>query len=230
MKKQLIIILMGLSHFSTFGQSSKETVNSKVIFTDDFKEKLDPKNWTVELDSLPNSSVFVKDKKIVLDTKGGVTVWLNKKLSGDIKISYKRKVIVDDGQNDRLSDLNQFWLAEDPNDRKLFTRNGKFEEYDSLRLFYVGMGGNYNSTTRFRKYDGNGQKIILHEKNEKEYLLRANQTYQITIIIKHGETSFWVDNERYFIYSDHKLPQSGYFGFRSTFSRQEIWDFDIEKL
>lgn len=65
------------------------------------------------------------------------------------------------GKNDRISDLNQFWMANDPNNYNLFTRNGVFEAYDSLQLYYVGMGGNSNTTTQLRKYRGNGQRVLL---------------------------------------------------------------------
>ncbi len=223
MKKLLIIIVTFLFSFQIFAQKSN------LIFKDDFDEQLNSKNWIVEMENLPNSSVFTKAKKLVLDTKGGVTVWLNKRLTGNYKISYKRRVIFEGEQNDRVSDLNQFWLAEDPKNKNLFTRKGKFEEYDSLKLFYVGMGGNSNTTTRFRKYEGNGNKPILQEKSDSLHLLKANQVYQISIIVKNNETSFWVNGECVFNYSGQNLPKAGYFGFRSTFSHQEIWNFRVER-
>ena len=34
-------------------------------------------------------------------------------------------------------------------------RNGIFLNCYSLQLYYMGYGGNHNSTTRFRRYDGN---------------------------------------------------------------------------
>ena len=60
---------------------------------------------------------------------------------------------------DRLSDLNCFWAANDPKyPDDLFARSqwrdGIFKNYNTLNLFYVGYGGNDNSTTRFRRYKG----------------------------------------------------------------------------
>src|SRR5882724_8750919 len=150
------------------------------------------------MDPQPNSSVYVKNNRLILDTRGGVTVWLKKQLTGNILIEYKRKVLVDSGSNDRLSDLNNFWMASDPHNANLFTRHGVLEEYDSLQLYYAGIGGNSNRTTRFRKYLGNGQLPLLQEYTDSEYLLKANQEYIISIVVKDGTTQFLVDNKLFF--------------------------------
>ena len=101
-------------------KTSAQIVNSSpdqyqkgnLIYKDDFETDL--KAWIAEFPPSQNSSVSIKDGKLVIDVLGGATVWLNKKLSGNLSIEYKRKVILDKGPNDRLSDLNQFWMATDP--------------------------------------------------------------------------------------------------------------------
>src|SRR4051812_34957066 len=80
----------------------------RLIFKDDFK---DTHKWIIEMVPTPNSSVYTDHGKLILDTKGGVSVWLNQRLEGNILIEYKRKVLVAGKVNDRLSDLNQFWMA-----------------------------------------------------------------------------------------------------------------------
>lgn len=202
----------------------------KILFEDHFPENLNANNWVVEMEKLPDSKVYTAQQSLVLDTKGGVTVWLNKVLQGNLKITYKRKVILNGGLNDRLSDLNQFWLAQVPPHKSLFGRSGKFEEYDDISMYYVGMGGNYNTTTRFRKYDGKGNKPLIQEKNDTAHLLQANREYLVTIVIKGQTTSFWIDNEKVFEHLDINIPTSFYFGFRSTFSHHEIRDFKIIRL
>jgi rhamnogalacturonan endolyase len=197
------------------------------LFTEDFHGALNTKKWIAEIEPLPNSRVFTQDNKLVLDTKGGVTVWYNQVLTGNYEILFKRKVIVAAGKNDRLSDLNVFWLAQSPNNTNVFTRTGKFEDYDSLNMYYVGMGGNTNTTTRFRKYEANAQRKLLAEKNEAKYLLKPNHEYQIKIVVKDNVTSFWVDGEMLFQVIDEHFPSQSYFGFRSTYSHQEIWDFKV---
>jgi hypothetical protein len=149
-------ILLFLIIFVTQTISHAQNVERHAIFEDRFDEYFHAEHWRVE--AVEGTSVKVQGGKLVIDSPGGVTVWLNKMLIGNYTIQYDWKVMVAGGKNDRLSDLNQFWMATDPKSDSLFTRQGKFEEYDSLNLYYVGMGGNRNTTTRFRKYDGNGDK------------------------------------------------------------------------
>src|SRR5690606_17921088 len=99
------------------------------------------------------------------------------------------------------------------------TRTGKFAEYDSLRMYYVGFGGNYNTTTRFRKYHGDGRKEIIHDLAGKDHLLKPNHVYKIRIRMENDKVEFWVDDEFFFSYTDPDPLMEGYFGFRSTWSR-----------
>ena len=201
-----------------------------VYFSDDFTNPLDSTIWVPEIAPEPESRVYTQNNKLILDTKGGVTVWLNKLLKGNFIIEFDRKVIVADGKNDRLSDMNMFWMAKDTRNPELFTRNGILKEYDSLQLYYVGMGGNTNSTTRFRKYEGNGERTLLQEYTDAGHLLKPNKNYNIKIEVLDGTTSFWVDGICYFTYKDTSPLNEGYFGFRSTWSHQEISNFRVSSL
>lgn len=210
--------IAGVTCQAAFAQKEK----SNLIFSDEFIGGLDTSVWKAEIAPLPNSTVYVKDGQVFLDTKGGVTVWLKKKLKGNIRIEYSRKVLIDSGANDRLSDLNSFWMASDPKNKNLFTRNGVLESYDSLKMYYVGMGGNTNKTTRFRKYQGNGEKTLLQEYKDKAHLLEANKKYLITIEVINGVVRYIVNGETFFEYKDPAVLKEGYFGFRSTKSRQSV--------
>ncbi|MFT3827259.1 MAG: DUF6250 domain-containing protein [Chitinophagaceae bacterium] len=202
----------------------------RLLFKDDFRKGIDSNVWKAEVAPQPFSSVYVQQNKLVLDTKGGVTVWLNKLLEGNILIEYDRVVLQDTGRNDRISDLNQFWMATDPRNVNLFTRTGVLEEYDSLQLYYIGMGGNTNSTTRFRKYEGNGERTLLQEYKDSSHLLQPNTNYHIKILVKNGTTCFWVNDVQFFTYADPRPLQKGYFGFRSTKSRQAISEIRIYEV
>lgn len=229
-----LMMLMGALQYAALAQSHtidlSDLSGGKQICSVDFSMPLDSNQWIIEMARLPNSSVYTQDNKLVLDTKGGVTVWLNRSLSKNIRIEYDRTVIVAGGVNDRLSDLNNFWMAHDPRNKNLFTRNGVLESYDSLQLYYVGMGGNSNRTNRFRKYDGNGERRLLQEYTDTAHLLQANKIYHITIVVKNSVTSYWVDGKCYFTYKDPAPLQEGYFGFRSTKSHQEIKKFRVYQL
>jgi len=221
-------VVVGLCLLVCGGMSAQSSARlGRILFSENFNAPLDTALWHVEMDSLPGSSVTCRDASLVLDTRGGVTVWLKKPLSGNYRITYSRLVVMDGGSNDRLSDLNQFWMASDPRNPNLFTRKGKFAEYDSLRLYYVGMGGNYNETTRFRKYMGNGERLMLLENSQPDHLLKANHRYRICIEVKDGVSTFFVDGVKFFEYADPAPILSGYFGFRSTWSHHVIDDLVV---
>lgn len=215
------IIMLLMMNRSCFAQ--------KLIFRSDFSKPLNCKDWVAEIDHIPGhtSTVYTFKNALVLDTWGGVTVWLNKKLSGNLQIEYDRVIRMGEGCNDRISDLNQFWMANDPKNADLFTRSGKFEEYDDLNLYYVGMGGNFNGTTRFRKYLNKASKPVIKEYTDKKHLLAAEKVYHIKIVVIKGTSSFWVNGECYFNFTDPSPLTSGYFGFRSLQSRQEIKNLRI---
>jgi hypothetical protein len=214
-----------------FSPTSSSNSTGPLLYQDDFSRPLDPKTWIAEIEQKPgaNSTVYTNNHALILDTKGGVTVWLNKKLTGNIRIDFDRTILLDTGRNDRLSDCNQFWMASDPNDDNLFTRSGKLQDYDNLDLYYVGMGGNTNKTTRFRKY-ANGTKPLIKEYLDKAHLLQKNKPYHISIRVQDGATTFIVNDEPFFTYTDPTPLTTGFFGFRSTWSRQEIRNLKIYQL
>ncbi len=136
---------------------------------------------------------------------------------------------MDGGANDRLSDMNQFWMASDPKNANLFTRDGTFSQYDGLSLYYAGIGGNTNTTTRMRKY-GDGDRVLLSDLTDPEHLLAPNRSYAIEIAVHNGCTRVLVDGKVYFSHFDPAPLTEGYFGFRTTHSRQRIDHFEVRQL
>jgi len=201
---------------------------SELLYLDNFDQGIE--NWVVETLSSPYSKVGIENGKLVIDVDQGATVWFNKKLTGNILIEYSREVIMSNGHNDRLSDLNQFWMATDLSQENLFTRSGAFSEYHSLQLYYAGIGGNSNSTTRFRKYQGDGERTLLFDFQDNRYLLQPNKTYFIQIAVYNGTTEVFVDGENYFSFKDDEPLTEGYFGFRTVESHQEMDNFKVYKL
>ncbi|HKJ40813.1 MAG TPA: DUF6250 domain-containing protein [Sunxiuqinia sp.] len=210
-------------------QSSVEQYQKgSLLYQDQFNHGME--NWVVETPDSPYSKVDIEKGKLVIDVDHGATVWLNKKLSGNILIEYHRKVIMNNGHNDRLSDLNQFWMASDPKQDNVFTRSGTFREYDSLRMYYAGIGGNTNSTTRFRKYLGDGERTLLFDLQDEHHLLKPNKVYLIQLVVHNGITKVFVDGEQYFSFTDDQPLTEGYFGFRTVKSHQEVNDFKVYRL
>jgi hypothetical protein len=165
-----------------------------------------------------------------MDTRAGMTVWLQQPLHGAYRIEFLRQVLVAGEANDRLSDMNVFWAAHEPGSAALNARDGVLESYDSLVTYYVGMGGNGNTTTRFRHYDGSAERPLLGERLHAADLLEAGRIYRIRIDVNAGATEYWVDDRQLFSQALAKLPAPGYFGFRSVWSRQAISRFSVQAL
>lgn len=198
-----------------------------LLHQDDFEGPL--AGYVSEYAKKPGNVIANHNGALVIDVDSGATVWLDKPLSGNVQISYTRRVMMDGGKNDRLSDLNHFWMAQDPRNASLFTRGGKFEDYDNLTMYYAGMGGNANSSTRLRRY-GNGQRVIVGEHLDAAHLLKPNREYKIDIAVYDGCTRMLVDGREYFSYRDPQPLTSGYFGFRTTQSRHSIDQLKIYQL
>jgi rhamnogalacturonan endolyase len=198
-----------------------------LLYQDDFNAPL--KGYVSEYARKPGNFIGTRDGRLVLDVDSGATVWLDKPLSGNLLISYTRRVVMEGGPNDRLSDLNHFWMAQDPARKDLFTRSGKFEDYDDLDMYYAGIGGNGNTTTRMRRYGG-GQRVMVGERLAPSYLLEPNRDYQVEIAVYKGCTRVRVDGRELFQYRDRQPYTRGYFGFRTTWSRQTIDHLTVHQI
>jgi rhamnogalacturonan endolyase len=203
-----------------------------LLYQDDFKAPLigSGSQWASEVQKPETSNVTSGQGKLVIDAAAGATVWFKLKLSGDVLITYHRKVVLAGGPNDRLSDLNQFWMASEPDGSLAFTRSGKFEDYDQLPMYYAGIGGNTNKTTRLRRYTPDGAKALVAEANDRAHLLLPNHDYLITVEVYHGCTRISVDGHPWLSYADPHPLTSGWFGLRTTWSRQEISGFRVYRL
>ena len=198
-----------------------------VLVRDDFSGPLT--GWVAEYARKPGNVVENRDGRLLMDVDSGATAWLDKPLSGNLLISFTRRVVVDGSQHDRLSDLNVFWMARDPRRANLFTRSGKFEDYDDLAMYYVGIGGNRNTTTRLRRY-GDGRRELVGEYKDDAHLLAPNRDYRIEIAVYDGCTRVRVDGNTWFTYRDPRPLTRGYLGLRTTWSRQTVDDLTIQRL
>ncbi|MSU48133.1 MAG: hypothetical protein EXS37_03425 [Opitutus sp.] len=189
----------------------------------------DLKSWLVE--QMPGGTVVTRDGSLVIEDAGGCTVWFREKITVPVEISYDVSVVVRGGTHDRLSDLNCFWMAADPKSPNAMPsgRSGKFSDYDSLLTYYVGYGGNNNTTTRFRRYDGTPARPLLpeHDLSSKQVLLEPNKIYRIRLVARDGVAEFWRDGEKIFSWRDPSPLASGWFGFRTVRSHLEIRNFKV---
>ena len=202
------------------------------LFHDDFTHGVE--NWQSEL--AKGGTVKVSDGALEIDVPGGCSVWLKKRLEGPVLISYEAVAVSAGGPNDRVSDLNCFWMAQDarsPNDIFATERSGAFHDYDQLRCYYVGYGGNSNTTTRFRRYigeQGNRPLRPEHDLTAPEFMLEPNVPLRIQLIAAGSTVGFYRNGQRIFDYEDPAPYTSGWFAFRTVTSHLRIRDFQVHRL
>lgn len=199
------------------------------------------KHWTVE-DHSGEMRIEMADDTMDITAPKGFTLWYNQRLTGDYEISYSVKMVMKGGKYDRLSDLNCFWGANDPKyPHNLYARSvwrkGIFSHYNTLDLFYVGYGGNYNSTTRFRRYFGSKHdmnspevKPLIKEYKDSEHLLMPDKWYHIRILVKGGATSYYVNDKELFRHTVKTGECDGHFGLRLLENHVLFTNFRVKKL
>lgn len=198
------------------------------------------KYWKVESESPEYKVTFKGDTAEILSPKG-LTLWRKEKMQGAVTIEYDACVMDEGKPGDRLSDLNCFWMASDPQSpdnlwKREKSRSGIFQNCYALQLYYLGYGGNHNSTTRFRRYDGNEAGIkdaaarpaVLREYTDEAHLLKPNKWVHIKITNEGNRVRYYIDGERLVDFRDASPLTSGWFGFRTTLSRTRITNFRYE--
>lgn len=200
-------------------------------------------HWTIESESPSYKTSFIGDTLEVIAPKG-MTIWRNEKMEGRTVIEYDA-CLMDEGQEgDRVSDLNCFWMASDPYDKegsvfkRMKQRNGVFRHCYTLQLYYLGYGGNYNATTRFRRYraeakdNSQAQSLsadllpaILTEYTDSTHLNIANRWRHIRIEANGSKIRYFIDGECIIDYRDPQPLTSGWFGIRTTWSRLRVANF-----
>ncbi|WP_144573727.1 DUF6250 domain-containing protein [Altererythrobacter ishigakiensis] len=166
---------------------------------------------------------------------GGATIWFKPRLHAPVEITYKVTAVDKGGLHDRVSDLNQFWMASDPDNEDIFgiDRTGRFGEYDALMLYYVGVGGHNNTRTRFRRYVGEiGNRPLLpeHDLTDPRFLIEGNRRYEIRIVSEGYRQRFFRDGELIFDITDYEPYLSGHFALRTVRNRLIVEDFVVREL
>ena len=80
-------------------------------------------------------------------------------------------------------------------------RTGAFAGYDLLKTYYVGQGGNYNSSTRLRRYVGRpGDRPMLpqHDLKDARALLQPNRWVHVQLVAYGDLVQYWADGRKLF--------------------------------
>jgi len=203
-----------------------------LLYSDDFTASLS--HWKIELEK--PGVVAAVDGRLTIDVPAGCTVWFRPELFGPVLIEYEATMVKAAGANDRVSDLNAFWMATDarsPADLFATHRTGRFADYNQLRTYYVGQGGNGNTTTRFRRYIGDSELRPLlpeHDLHTSDVLLKPNVGQKVQLVAAGGRIQYYRDGVRIFDFMDPEPYTRGHFAFRTTYSHVEIRRFRVWRL
>ena len=199
-------------------------------------------HWSVEAESPETSVTTLPDSTIDIVAPKGLTLWYNERMEGNTIIEYDARIVVEDNNSEpwnRLSDLNCFWMASDSHKESrsplegIPERQGIFVRQYALSLYYLGFGGNHNTTMRFRRYTGDERGVnnaeyrpaILIEYTDSAHLLKKNHWYHIRLEQIGGCVRYILDGEVIAEYQDLTPLTRGYFGFRTTLSHAQIRRF-----
>jgi len=103
-------------------------------------------------------------------------------------------------------------------------------------MYYVGLGGNGNTTTRFRRYIGDAVERPLLPENDlslaqhPEKGIVANQTQTVTLIADGSLVQYWRDGEKIFEMLDVQPYTRGWFAIRTTQNHMQVRHLRIVRL
>jgi len=208
----------------------------QLLFEDDFSGDLS--SWVIE--QTEGGTTALQNGTLEIEG-GGCTVWYREVLSGPVLIEFDATLVMEGGASDNCRDLNCFFMARHPRaPYDLFggwrsnskSRMGSFRQYHELRTYYFGMGGHRNSTTRFRRYTGHGDRPLLeqHDLTDQAHMLEPNRVYHIRIIAGSEQVRVYRDGELFFSLDDPQPYTSGWFGFRTVSSHIRYDNFRVFRV
>jgi len=203
-----------------------------VLFTDDFNAGLD--NWQIEAEK--PGRIGAADGVLDIDVPAGVTLWFKPKLQSPVAIQFEATAVSAGGPNDQVSDLNVFWMATNPDGAEpvyATARSGVLAQYSNLRAYYVGLGANRNTTTRFWRYVGdplNRPLLPQHNLSARSAMLAPNRQQTITLIARGRNVEFRRDGQPLLRMMDAQPYTSGWFALRTTFSHLRIRGLKVYSL
>jgi len=213
-------------------QSSAPAADPSLLFQDDFESGLT--QWVVEAEK--PGAISATAGVLDIDVPAGVTLWFKPRLDGPIAIEFDAIAVSEGGPNDQVSDLNVFWMANNVDGRQpvfAHARSGKFEDYNALLTYYVGFGGNRNTTTRFRRYIGDPVLRPLrpgYDLAGVPYMLVPNKLQAIRLVANGKIIEYWRDGTRVFHLEDAAPYESGWFALRTTYSHLRISHLRIRRI
>lgn len=204
----------------------------RLIHRDDFRHGLG--QWIVEAEQ--PGRFAAANGVLDIDSPAGVTLWFRHRLESPVVIEYTVSAVAEGGPNDEVSDINCFWMATDSRARsgdiRDVRRSGAFADYDALRTYYAGIGGNRNTSSRFRRYVGRaGDRPLLpqHDLSARADLIEPNREYHIRLEAIGRRIALLRDGKLMFELDDADPYTAGHFGLRTTKSHLRVREFRVSR-
>ncbi|PSJ39131.1 Tat pathway signal sequence domain protein [Sphingomonas deserti] len=204
-----------------------------LLHEDDFRDGLG--QWVVEAEQ--GGAFRAEGGVLDIDSPAGVTLWFRHAIEGPVAIDYDVEAVAAGGPNDQVSDINCFWMATDKRapggDVLAVRRSGAFADYDELRTYYAGIGGNRNTTSRFRRYIGRRDERPLlpqHDLSAPAHFIEPNRRYRIRLIADGRRVELQRDGRTMFLLDDPEPYTRGHFALRTTKSHLRVRDFRVSRL
>jgi hypothetical protein len=205
---------------------------AELLHHDDFRNGLE--RWHIEAEK--PGAISAANGVLDIDVPAGVTLWFKPRLEGPVVVEFDATAVAEGGPNDHVSDLNVFWMASNADGTApVFarTRSGAFAEYNDLLTYYVGLGGNRNTTTRFRRYIGDPMTRPLlpeHDLGAPAAMLVPNRPQRITLVADGSHIEYRRDGAALFRLDDPAPYVDGWFALRTTSSHLRIRHLRVYRL
>jgi hypothetical protein len=230
--RTFVSALAGVTLALIFGGCAAHPESGRVLFEDDFSHGL--ANWQIETEQ--PGRIAADNGVLDIDVPAGVTLWFKPRLEGRIAIEFEATAVSEGGPNDKVSDLNVFWMANNRDGvQPVYARrrSGAFAGYNDLLTYYVGLGGNRNTTTRFRRYIGDPVTRPLlpeHDLSAASAMLVPNRKQTITLIADGQTIEYRRDGKPLLVFEDPNPYLQGWFALRTTYSHLRIGHLRIYRL
>lgn len=230
-RREVLVGLASLAASPAFASGAEPYRRGRRLYADDFRRGLD--QWIVEAEK--PARVSAQNGELDIETPVGLTLWFRPELTGPTMIEYEAQAVSAGGPYDRVSDLNAFWMAREVSGESPLARprSGAFADYDTLKTYYVGQGGNGNTSTRFRRYVGRaGDRPLLpeHDHAAADEMLVANRWQTVRLVADGGLIQYWSDGRKLFELRDAEPYTRGWFGLRTTQSHLRVRRFGVFAL
>lgn len=230
-RRRVLAGLVGLAASPALAVAAEPYRRGRRLHADDFRRGLG--RWALEAEK--PARVVADGGVLDIDTPAGLTLWFRPPLVGPVMIQYEALAVSAGGPNDRVSDLNAFWMAREANGDSPLARprSGAFADYDTLKTYYVGQGGNGNTSTRMRRYVGRaGERPLLpeHDHAAADEMLVPNRWRAVRLVADGGLIQYWSDDRKLFELNDAQPYTRGWFGLRTTWSHLRVRRFRVHAL